>query len=73
MAALAVEGIKICITAESALIYGIRIRMYVHTFYNIHFRIPFISYVIIEVQWSVRWRGYDGTGHKVVALDLEAG
>jgi hypothetical protein len=31
------------------------------------------GYVIIEVRWSVRWRGYDRTGHKMVALDLESG
>ena len=44
VAALAVEGIKICITAD---IYGIRIRMHAHTFYNILFRIPFNS-----ILWS---------------------
>ncbi len=27
--------------------------------------------MIIEVCWSVRWRGYDRTGHKMFALDLE--
>ena len=36
VAALAVEGIKICITADIwySYSYGIRIRMYAHTFYN---------------------------------------
>jgi hypothetical protein len=30
------------------------------------------GYVIIEVRWSVRWRGYDRTGDKpeMVVLDL---
>jgi hypothetical protein len=31
------------------------------------------GYAIIEGRWSVRWSGYDRTGDKVVALDLEAG
>ena len=31
------------------------------------------GYAIIEVRWSVRWSGYDRTGDKMVALDLEAG
>jgi hypothetical protein len=42
-AALTVEGIRFA----SPLIYGIRIRMYAHTFYNILFRIPFNS-----ILWS---------------------
>ncbi len=43
VATLATEGIKISI-ASDILIYGLRIRMYAHTFYNTLFRIPTVYF-----------------------------